>query len=68
MDKDELANFMKRTLSTLIVGERQMYFEAGEWVVSYIPKRGKWRRMIDRFLDTVPGALADALKCLEAKP
>jgi hypothetical protein len=66
---DELDDFMRQTESTLILGSRQMYFDDGEWVVADLPLGfGKRRQVVDRFLDAVPNALTDALKCLAGKP
>jgi hypothetical protein len=65
---DELDNFMRQTESTLILGNRQMYFDDGEWVVADLLYGGKRQHVIDRFLDAVPNALSDALRCLAAPP
>jgi hypothetical protein len=63
---DTLDEFMRQTDATLIVGPRQMFFEDGEWVITTLPPYGKRRQVIDRFLDAVPNALSDALKCLNS--
>lgn len=61
---DEIADFMRKTDSALIVGRRQMYFEGGEWVVATAPPYGSKQQIEQRFSDTVPSGLSAALALL----
>ena len=61
----DLSEYMRQTKSELVNGWRKMYFDDGEWVVVEKVQVGGKYHVVDRFLDSVPNALEDALKCLD---